>query len=131
MNYKSASFREDFKQAGYLDVFFDNVGGEILDFALTRLNQKARIVLCGELDLIWLVGGSDGLLQVLSLGTVRCACSHGAHDSHPYADSAKPYGITSYLNLISQRATIQGFIVYVPNLPPYCLSSARAQSRHG
>ena len=49
LNYKSESFYEDFKQSvGYLDVFFDNVGGDILNFALTRLKQKARIVLCGK-----------------------------------------------------------------------------------
>lgn len=49
INYKSPSFREEFKKTvGYLDVFFDNVGGEILDLALTRLKYKARIALCGE-----------------------------------------------------------------------------------
>ena len=49
LNYKSPTFRDEFKEAvGYLDVFFDNVGGEILDFALTRLNKGARIALCGE-----------------------------------------------------------------------------------
>ena len=49
LNYRSPSFREEFKKAvGYLDVFFDNVGGEILDFALTRLKSGARIALCGE-----------------------------------------------------------------------------------
>lgn len=48
LNYKSPTFQEDFKAAvGYLDVFFDNVGGEILDLALSRLNKHARIVLCG------------------------------------------------------------------------------------
>ncbi len=68
-NYKSPKFREELKSMGYLDVFFDNVGGklvikvsqyksvnsresmivgEILDIALTRLNQGARIVLCGK-----------------------------------------------------------------------------------
>jgi NADPH-dependent curcumin reductase CurA len=48
LNYKSASFKEDFKKIGYLDVYFDNVGGEILDMALGRLNKNARIVLCGK-----------------------------------------------------------------------------------
>ncbi|KAF9003935.1 hypothetical protein BDQ17DRAFT_1390336 [Cyathus striatus] len=45
-NYKSPTFFNDIKKIGYLDVFFDNVGGEILDFLLTRLNKNARIVLC-------------------------------------------------------------------------------------
>ncbi|KAI0919656.1 hypothetical protein AcW1_003145 [Taiwanofungus camphoratus] len=50
-NYKSPTFREDFVNiVGFLDVFFDNVGGEILDFALSRLNKNARIVLCGNIS---------------------------------------------------------------------------------
>jgi hypothetical protein len=49
INYKNPSFREEFrKTVGHLDVFFDNVGGEILDLALSRLKQGARITLCGE-----------------------------------------------------------------------------------
>ena len=48
LNYKSPTFFKDFKDAvGYIDVFFDNVGGELLNFVLTRLNPKARVVLCG------------------------------------------------------------------------------------
>ncbi|EGN99243.1 hypothetical protein SERLA73DRAFT_137496 [Serpula lacrymans var. lacrymans S7.3] len=51
INYKSPTFKEDFKNAvGYLDVFFDNVGGDILDFALTRLKKGARIALCGAIS---------------------------------------------------------------------------------
>ncbi|KAI5998608.1 hypothetical protein EDD15DRAFT_181630 [Pisolithus albus] len=51
LNYKLPTFKEDFKDAvGYLDVYFDNVGGEILDLALTRLNRRARIVLCGAIS---------------------------------------------------------------------------------
>ena len=57
LNYKSPTFHDEFKDAvGYLDVFFDNVGGEILDFALTRLNNGARIAMCGESNhekLLW------------------------------------------------------------------------------
>ena len=30
-----------------VDVYFDNVGGEILNLSLTRLKQGARVVLCG------------------------------------------------------------------------------------
>lgn len=48
-NYKSPTFHADFRQAvGYLDVYFDNVGGDMLNFMLTRLKMKARIVLCGK-----------------------------------------------------------------------------------
>jgi NADPH-dependent curcumin reductase CurA len=33
-----------------VDVYFDNVGGDILDLALTRLNTKARVVICGAIS---------------------------------------------------------------------------------
>ena len=33
-----------------IDVYFDNVGGEILDIALTRLRRHARIVICGAIS---------------------------------------------------------------------------------
>ncbi len=32
-----------------IDVFFDNVGGEILDLALARLAMRGRVVLCGAI----------------------------------------------------------------------------------
>ena len=34
----------------YVDVFFDNVGGEILDHGLTRIGRGARIVICGAIS---------------------------------------------------------------------------------
>ncbi|KAF7312285.1 PKS-ER domain-containing protein [Mycena indigotica] len=49
-NYKSTSFRKDLKEVGYIDVYFDNVGGDILDLILTRLNIGARIALCGAIS---------------------------------------------------------------------------------
>ena len=33
-----------------IDVYFDNVGGEILDEALARINRHARIVICGAIS---------------------------------------------------------------------------------
>ena len=33
-----------------VDIYFDNVGGEILDTVLTRINRKARIVICGAIS---------------------------------------------------------------------------------
>lgn len=53
VNYKTA---EDLRKAIYkacpngVDVYFDNVGGEILDIALGLLNQGARIPLCGAIS---------------------------------------------------------------------------------
>ena len=33
-----------------IDVYFDNVGGEILDAALARLDRHARVVICGAIS---------------------------------------------------------------------------------
>ncbi len=33
-----------------VDVFFDNVGGDILDTVLSRLNFKARVIICGAIS---------------------------------------------------------------------------------
>ncbi len=33
-----------------VDIYFDNVGGDILDTVLARINRKARIVICGAIS---------------------------------------------------------------------------------
>lgn len=48
-----ADFDSDLKKAldgGGIDVFFDSVGGWILDRTLKRINFKARVVLCGAIS---------------------------------------------------------------------------------
>lgn len=51
LNYKSAAFKEDLKKAtkGFVEVFFDNVGGEILDVMLTLVAKGGRIAACGAI----------------------------------------------------------------------------------
>nr|GAT60775.1 predicted protein [Mycena chlorophos] len=86
LNYKSKTFYSDLKGIGYIDVYFDNVGGDLLDMVLTRLNKGARIALCGAIS---------------------------------QYNATKPKGLQNYLTLISQRATLRGFIIldYVPEFP--------------
>ena len=52
IDYKNQDVRQGLKEAcpGGIDIYFDNVGGEILDIVLTRINLKARIVICGAIS---------------------------------------------------------------------------------
>jgi len=52
LNYRDPDFAEKLKAAtpNYINVFFDNVGGDILDLCLARIATKARIVLCGAIS---------------------------------------------------------------------------------
>ena len=46
-DYKAGRLREELKE---IDVYFDNVGGEILDTALARMKVFGRIVVCGTIS---------------------------------------------------------------------------------
>ncbi len=61
-----------------VDVFFDNVGGPILDAVLDRLAMHARVVLCGAIAI--------------------------------YNEHGRPPGPANYFQLISRRASMQGFL---------------------
>jgi NADPH-dependent curcumin reductase CurA len=52
IDYKNEDIREGLKKEcpNGVDVYFDNVGGDILNTVLTRLNMKARIVICGAIS---------------------------------------------------------------------------------
>ena len=52
IDYKAGPVKDGLKAhcPGGVDVYFDNVGGEILDAVLTRINRKARIIICGAIS---------------------------------------------------------------------------------
>ena len=52
IDYKAGPIKEGLKAhcPKGVDVYFDNVGGEILDAVLTRINRHARIVICGAIS---------------------------------------------------------------------------------
>jgi NADPH-dependent curcumin reductase CurA len=62
-----------------IDVYFDNVGGDILDAVLKRMRLRARIVLCG------------GISQ--------------------YSAGKDAKGPANYLQLISMRGRMEGFVI--------------------
>jgi len=52
IDYKAGALREQLKEAcpKGVDVYFDNVGGEILDALLARMNLFGRVVVCGTIS---------------------------------------------------------------------------------
>lgn len=52
INYKTDNIKQALKEAcpNGIDVYFDNVGGEITDLVLRRMNFHSRIALCGDIS---------------------------------------------------------------------------------
>jgi NADPH-dependent curcumin reductase CurA len=50
IDYKSGALAGQLDSAGNFDVYFDNVGGPLLDQVLTRMNHYGRIAVCGLLS---------------------------------------------------------------------------------
>jgi NADPH-dependent curcumin reductase CurA len=83
LNYRAPTFRQDFAAAtpDFINVYWDNVGGEILELALARAAQRARFVMCGAIS-----GYNAG-------------------------SAAQAKGIRNLHNVIAQRIRMEGFIV--------------------
>ncbi|MEM7017077.1 MAG: NADP-dependent oxidoreductase, partial [Pseudomonadota bacterium] len=64
-----------------INVYFDNVGGDILDLALARIAHNARIVICGGIS------------------------------RYNKVDNGPVPGPVNYFNLVYRRARMEGFIV--------------------
>jgi NADPH-dependent curcumin reductase len=69
IDYKGGSVREGLKQhcPKGVDIYFDNVGGEILDHVLAKLAPRARIVICGAISQYNNLGAVQGPKNYMSL----------------------------------------------------------------
>ena len=52
LNYRNPDFKNHLVKAteGFVEVYFDNVGGEILDLMLTRMKKEGRVAACGAVS---------------------------------------------------------------------------------
>jgi NADPH-dependent curcumin reductase CurA len=85
IDYKAEKVRARLRElcpAG-IDIFFDNVGGELLNDALARLAQRARVVICGAIS---------------------------RYNFDPRSPDM-PQGPRNYFNVVFTGATIQGFLM--------------------
>jgi NADPH-dependent curcumin reductase CurA len=77
-----------------IDVYFDNVGGEILDAALAQLAYGARVVICGAISQYNVTDGMRGPANYMSL-LVNHASMTGFlvfHYASRYAEGARQMG---------------------------------------
>jgi NADPH-dependent curcumin reductase len=74
-----------------IDVYFDNVGGDILDAALARLARGARIVICGAISQYNATGGTKGPANYMSLLVNRASMTGMVVFDYAdrYADAAR------------------------------------------
>jgi NADPH-dependent curcumin reductase CurA len=75
IDYKREDVRRALRAAAPdgVDVYFDNVGGEILDAVLTRLARGARVVICGAVSQYNSTEGVRGPSNYLSLLVARAS----------------------------------------------------------
>jgi NADPH-dependent curcumin reductase CurA len=75
IDYKGEDVRRALREAAPkgVDVYFDNVGGEILDAVLTRLARGARIVICGAVSQYNATESVRGPSNYLSLLVARAS----------------------------------------------------------
>lgn len=69
IDYKNEDVKKGLRQAAPdgVDVYFDNVGGDILDIALGQINHGARIPICGAISQYNSTTGIQGPRNYLSL----------------------------------------------------------------
>ena len=69
IDYKAGPVKDALKEhcPKGIDVYFDNVGGEILDAALAKLARKARVVICGAISQYNNMGAVQGPKNYMSL----------------------------------------------------------------
>eukprot|EP01104_Vermistella_antarctica_P000598 TRINITY_DN10750_c0_g1_i1.p1 TRINITY_DN10750_c0_g1~~TRINITY_DN10750_c0_g1_i1.p1 ORF type:complete len:365 (-),score=103.26 TRINITY_DN10750_c0_g1_i1:18-1061(-) len=84
INYKTDNLDEKLTEYAPdgIDVYFDNVGGKILDTTLLHMNTFGRIIACG--------------------------CISVYNDK---ADMSESYGLKNYFAIVGKQLTYQGFIV--------------------
>jgi NADPH-dependent curcumin reductase CurA len=120
IDYKAQDVRRALREAApdAVDVYFDNVGGDILDAVLTRLARGARIVICGAVSQYNATDGVRGPNNYLSLLVARASMTGMVVLDYAarYAEAAGE--IASWMKegrLISREDVVEGGVHAFPD----------------
>jgi len=101
-----------------IDVYFDNVGGQILDAALAQLAFGARVVICGAISQYNETGGMRGPANYMSL-LVNHASMTGFlvfHYASRYAEGARQMGEWLAAGKLKSREDVEHGIERFPEV---------------
>lgn len=120
IDYKAQDVRRELREAAPkgVDVYFDNVGGEILDAVLTRLARGARIVICGAISQYNATEGVRGPANYLSLLVARASMTGMVVFDHAAQFGAAAAEIAGWMRegrLISREEVVEGGVGAFPD----------------
>ena len=102
---------------GGVDVFYDNVGGEILDAVLNRLARGARIVLSGGVSQ-YAAGQARGPANYLELIGARASMTGSLTPDYSHRYQAARAGWLREGRLIPREDIIEGSVRVFPDVLP-------------
>jgi NADPH-dependent curcumin reductase CurA len=120
IDYKSENLRTALREhaPGGVDVYFDNVGGDVLDAVLTRLARGARIIICGAVSQ-YNAERVQGPAHYLSLLVARASMTgmvvFDYQDRYPQA-MAELAGWLRDGQLVSREHIVQGSVSDFPDV---------------
>ena len=120
IDYKAGDVKAKLREAAPqgVDVFFDNVGGEILDDVLTQLRRGARIIICGAISQYNATAAMTGPANYLSLLVNRATMKGMVVFDYAdrYADAAREMaGWIADGRLVTREQVVEGGIAAFPD----------------
>jgi NADPH-dependent curcumin reductase CurA len=114
IDYRTQDVRKALREhaPGGVDVYFDNVGGEILDAVLTRLARGARIVICGavsQYNETKVQGPANYLMLLVARATMAGMVIFDYEDRFPAA-MAELVGWLQAGQLVSREHVVRGTV---------------------
>ena len=114
IDYRTEDVRKALREhaPGGVDVYFDNVGGQILDAVLTRLARGARIIICGavsQYNETHVKGPANYLMLLVARATMAGMVVFDYQDRYPEA-IAELAGWLQAGQLVSREHVVRGTV---------------------